>query len=300
MPTDQTCSKCYETRVPACLADYLIGGFTPNTAYHVIAQDRFGNQYEINKEALSDASGNIAITFPDGTNEVSSPVLQIKVYLDYRVHDKLVTCDPLSFDVCEKTYSCINVSFYKYTTISDSPTAWQLICPCNGTPCYKCGEGLEIVGITSNASGAGWHLAAYGNLIVLLDSDKNVLRTIQCDEVVPVPFYNGSEGPHYWNTTDAAWLAAFLYQPTGSEPGVSLTITAQTFGTPISQDSDFILQISVDQGITIIDHYGPMSYEELFAGPVVPITDQYYRSRIKIITPDGCIYYSAWNTITEG
>lgn len=298
MAIDVTCSKCYEAKLPACSVNYLIGGFAPNVDYHVIATDRFGNKYEVDEDKPSDPDGNVSIIFPEGLAEAGSGVLKLEVF---RAEDLSVDgafCRPQTFTTCDQSYSCFNISFYNLTKADPgSIFNWKVNCPCNEL-CYDCGADKTIIGFSSSVSNEGWYMSEHYPSLIHYDEDANVIEAIACDQIAPYSFYNDDGGPFIWDEGEAKNLPIFFYQPTGAEIGVNLTI----YGTILrwlSEDCTFILQASIDAGITIQTLSGPYNYQELQAGVTVPIAYPSYRSRLKITTPDGCVYYSNWNTQTE-
>lgn len=296
MAIDTTCSKCYEAKVPACAVNYLLGGFAPNVDYHVIATDRFGNKYEVDEDKPSDPDGNVSIIFPEGLAEAGSGVLKLEVF---RAEDLSVDgafCRPQAFTTCDQSYSCLNVSFYNLDRVGTIEN-WKINCPCNEL-CYDCGADKTIIGMSNNIYAEGWYIAEYANTILYFNESNQVYNAVQCSEVAPVKFYEERNGPYIFDTNESKWLPVFEYSVVGAEPNVSVSFTG-TINRYLSDDCTFILQISIDGGATVLNHAGPYNYQELQSGITASLTYPSYRSRLKITTPSGCVYYSVWETLTE-
>jgi hypothetical protein len=120
------CSTCYEKEVPICVDEFTFNLGLVDGDYLLRFKNRFG-KYIIKQ--LTSLNGIVTLdvtTLPEGY------FFRSVVTVDVFATSDTSFCNPLSFTVCDSTYSCI---ILKPVSMASNASTFEVMCHCCAQPC---------------------------------------------------------------------------------------------------------------------------------------------------------------------
>ena len=140
---------------------------------------------------------------------------------------------------------------------------------------------------------SGYYLSPNSKVIYLYDQSV-IVSAQECCSGIANLYPDMVNGPYQFNETTLEWEPMIVYTPSQFYPGTSIVISAEV--------PDFSLtkfQFSVDGGSTWGTMAAQYTKAELTTLLEIPIANMSYRSRLEVTLSDGCVFYSAENTLSE-